>query len=160
MKVEPRERLMCLLDGTYNREYRKRGMVDLGSSAGPASSSLDSRCRASRPNSSQGSDSSSLDQPFPQPLAQDPLVSAQGCVDSSDDMGYGRERHPVRGPCHNSRRDGHHAYDCPEPRQHRGGGGGKGGGKGGQQALDGAIAPYILPQLPGPEQPTNSVKGK
>ena len=53
MKVEPRERLMCLLDGTYNREYRKRGMVDLGSSAGPASSSLDSRCRASRPNDSR-----------------------------------------------------------------------------------------------------------
>ncbi len=26
--------------------------------------------------------------------------------------------------------------------------------------MDGAIAPYVLPQLPGPEQPTNSMKGK
>ena len=190
IEAEPRERLMCLWDGTCDRERREQGVVDLGSSVWAASSSLDSRCRVPRPIVSRDSTSPSLDQYFPQLLAQDPLASAREREDNSDDMGYGGDGRPVRGLCHNCGRDGHHSRFCPEPRQERvvrgpcyncgqdghhsaacprgestrAAGGerpyGKGGGKGGQLAMDGSVAPFVLPLLPGPEEPSNSTMGK
>ena len=69
----------------------------------------------------------------------------------------------MRGLCLNCGRDGHHSRLCPEPRQRAAGGErpyGKGGGKGGQLAMDGSVAPFVLPLLPGPEEPSNSTMGK